>query len=115
MRSSGPDIGLVFAAPALPGTAARQPRPGDPDSVDARFEPFTITRDPFRNMDIGDCELVEEFARQVLPKLTTRGVKEDITCVPNQLSGSRFLVKGEILRPLPRSERRSTQEKATLP
>ena len=60
---------------------------------------------PFRNMGIADCELVEEFARQILPKLATRDLKQDITCVPYQQSGSRFLVRGEILRTLP--ERRA--------
>ncbi len=116
MRSLGPDLDLVFSAPALPDAPAGAARPGDPGAaLDARFEPFTITRDPFRNMDIGDCELVEEFARQVLPKLATRGLKEDIACVPNQQSGSRFLVRGEILRPLPRGGQRPSPESATLP
>ncbi|MDP8985246.1 MAG: hypothetical protein M3N97_09400 [Pseudomonadota bacterium] len=46
------------------------------------------------------CDLVEEFTRQILPRLVTRDLKHDITCVPYQQSGSRFLVKGEILRPL---------------
>jgi hypothetical protein len=69
--------------------------------VDARFEAFTITGDVFRNMGSADCELVEEFAHQILPKLVTRNLKRDITCVPFQQSGGRFLVRGEILRALP--------------
>jgi hypothetical protein len=92
-NSIGPSLSLVFSAVSVPNAAA-QP------VVDARFEQFTIGRDVFRNLDVGDCELVEQFAHQVLPKLTARDVKEDIACVPNQLSGSRFLVRGEILRPL---------------
>jgi hypothetical protein len=52
-------------------------------------------------MGIGDCELVEEITHQILPKLVTRELQHDIACVPYQLSGSRFFVKGEILRPLP--------------
>jgi hypothetical protein len=54
-------------------------------------------------MGAADCELVEEFAHQVLPKLATRNLKQDITCVPDQQSGGRFLVRGEILRSLPSS------------
>jgi hypothetical protein len=42
-------------------------------------------------------------SRQVLPKLVTRNLKQDITCVPYQQSGGRFLVRGEILRSLPSS------------
>jgi predicted aconitase len=77
---------------------------GDLAAVDARFEPFTLTSDAFRNLSVADCELVEEFARQILPKLSARDVKSDITCVPYQTSGSRFMVRGQILRALPRAE-----------
>jgi len=66
--------------------------------VDAHYEPFTLTSDAFRNYGVGDCELVEEFARDILPHFTARAVKQDITCVPYQASGSRFWVRGEILR-----------------
>ena len=52
-------------------------------------------------MGVGDCELVEEFVRQILPKLATRNVRQDITCIPHQLSGSRYWVRGEVLKPLP--------------
>ena len=59
-----------------------------------------------------DCELVQEFSRQILPKLVTRSLKRDITCVPFQASGSRFLVRGEILKPLPRAEQAAGRFKA---
>jgi hypothetical protein len=87
--------------PALPEPKRRPLHPGDLAAVDARFETFTITSDAFRNMGVADCELVEEFARQILPKLATRNVKLDIACVPFQQSGGRFLVRGEILRAAP--------------
>jgi hypothetical protein len=97
-------IDITFSAPALPDNAAKPLHLGDLAATDARFEPFTIASDAFRNMGIGDCELVEEFTRQILPRLATRDVKRDITCVPYQQSGSRFLVQGEILKTLPRAE-----------
>jgi hypothetical protein len=100
--SMAPSLHIIFSAPALPDPSAKPLHEGDLAATDARFETFTITSDAFRNMGIGDCELVEEFTHQILPKLSTRDVKRDITCVPYQQSGSRFLVKGEILRPLPR-------------
>ena len=50
----------------------------------------------FENFGVGDCELVEEFAREILAHLSARNVKQDITCVPYQTSGSRFFVRGEI-------------------
>jgi hypothetical protein len=97
----GPSLNIVFSAPAKPDPKGKPLHPGDLGAVDARFEPFTITSDAFRNMGVADCELVEEFARQILPKLVTREVKQDIACVPFQQSGGRFLVRGEILRTVP--------------
>ncbi len=99
-----PSLALVFSAPALPDPTAQPLHAGDLAAVDARFEPFTLTNDAFRNLTLADCELVEEFARQVLPKLSALDVKSDITCIPGQESGSRFIVRGQILRALPRAE-----------
>jgi hypothetical protein len=102
VSSLGPNLSIIFSSPALPDPAAKPLHSGDLAPVDARYEVFTLTRDVFRDFGIGDCELVEEFARQILPKLISRNVKQDITCVPNQYSGSRFFVRGEILRASPR-------------
>jgi hypothetical protein len=97
----GPSLSMVFSSPALPDPAGRPLHAGDLSRVDARFEAFSITSDAFRNMEIADCELVEAFAHQILPKLATRNLKQDITCVPFQQSGGRFLVRGEVLRSVP--------------
>jgi hypothetical protein len=117
VNSMAPSLHITFSAPALPDPSAKPLHEGDLAATDARFETFTITSDAFRNMGIGDCELVEEFTHQILPKLATRDVKRDITCVPYQRSGSRFLVKGEILRPLPRAEQAAPagREDSTVP
>ena len=103
-NSLSPSLDIRFSAPAVPDPAAKPLHAGDLAPMDARFEPFSIAPDAFRNMGMGDCELVEEFARQILPKLTTRDLKQDITCVPYQLSGSRYIVRGQILRALPPAE-----------
>lgn len=118
---------IVFSSPALPGPGAKPLHEGDLAATDARFEKFTITSDAFRNMGVGDCELVQEFVHQILPKLVVREVKQDIYCAPNPASGPgmgpapgspaagwpapgfsssgpRFLVRGEILKTLPRAE-----------
>ncbi|MDP9014700.1 MAG: hypothetical protein M3O41_18980 [Pseudomonadota bacterium] len=101
VNSIASSLSIVFSAPALADPADKPSHEGDLAATDARFEPFTIAGDAFRNMGVGDCELVEEFTHQILPKLVTRDLKRDIACVPHQQSGSRFLVKGEILRSLP--------------
>ncbi len=56
----------------MPDASAKPLHPGDLTAVDARYEPFTLTSDAFRNYGVGDCELVEEFAREILPKLAAR-------------------------------------------
>jgi hypothetical protein len=112
--SMGPSLSIVFSAPALPEPSARPLHPGDLAAVVARFDAFTITSDAFRNMGVADCELVEEFAHQILPKLVTRWLKQDITCVPLQQSGGRFLLRGEILRSVPSSASRSTSSRRRL-
>jgi hypothetical protein len=101
LATLGPSLSVVFSAPVLADAGVKPSRPGDLAAVDARFESFTLAVDVFRNMGAADCELVEDFARQILPKLVTRDLKQDITCVPFQQGGGRFLVRGEVLKSLP--------------
>jgi hypothetical protein len=98
---SGPSLTIVVSMPALPDAKPKPLHRGDLMAVDARFEAFTITNDVFRNLGMPDCELVQEFARQILPKFVTRDLTEDISCVPFQQGGGRFRVRGEVLRALP--------------
>jgi hypothetical protein len=112
VNSPAPSLNITFSAAALPDPSVKPLHEGDLAATDARFESFTIASDAFRNLGFGDCELVQEFSRQILPKLVTRSLKRDITCVPFQASGSRFLVRGEILKPLPRAEQAAGRFKA---
>jgi hypothetical protein len=98
LGSVGPSLNIVFFAAALP--SQKTPHPAEQAAMDAQFESFTITNDVFRDMGIADCELVQEFARQILPRFVIRNMKQDILCVPSPQSGSRFLIRGEILRSL---------------
>jgi hypothetical protein len=50
-----------------------------------------------RGLQIGDCELVEQFKYWVLTMFTTRNVAEQTTCVPYQESGSVINLKFESL------------------
>ena len=50
----------------------------------------------------GDCELVEQFRDTLLPMFTTRNLKQQITCVPHQESGSNFSLSFDVFAaPLP--------------
>ena len=103
-KSQNPGLHLEFSSPALLDEALSEQHAGAFEGVEARFERFMLTSDVLRNFDSADCELVQEFTRQILPMLTTRGLEQDITCVPYQRSGSRYLVRGEILRTLPNAQ-----------
>lgn len=109
VNSINPVLTVRFSAPAEPDATAKPPGAGDPAATEARFVAFTITSDAFRNMGIGDCELVEEFTRQILPKLATRRVKHDISCMPYRRNTNHFLVQGEILKALPRDAQAADQ------
>lgn len=93
-----PSLVIDFHTAAAPDPAAGPAPPSDL-RVEARYEPFKITADPFRNMGPAECELVEDFARQILPRFVTRGVTRNIACVPFQETGGNYWIKGEILKP----------------
>ena len=77
-------------APAANGENASPPVNGVWRSV--RF----ADRSP-RELALGDCELIEQFRDKVLPMFTTRKVESQMTCVPNQLSGSAINLRFEVL------------------
>jgi hypothetical protein len=49
----------------------------------------------------GDCELVDQFRREVLPMFATRNVDSRMTCVPHQESGSSIRLQFEALVEVP--------------
>ena len=96
LEGIGPGLSLEFWTPIpAPEKAAAG---ADTKFINARYESFTFHQDAFRNLDIGDCELVEEFVRQVMPKFTTRAVAQNISCIPYQAMGGSYRVSGEVLK-----------------
>ena len=93
-----PSLSMVFSSPTPADVNAKRLHSGDLTPLQARYQTFTLTRDAFKNYGIGDCELVEQFTRMILPRLSARQVRRDITCVPYQNAGSRYFVRGEILK-----------------
>jgi len=47
-------------------------------------------------LELGDCELIEEFRDRVLPLFTTRNISNDVTCVPHQISGSNYRLSYDV-------------------
>jgi hypothetical protein len=69
-------------------------------SVASAYEPFALAIDPFRNIGVADCELIEDFALQIMPKFATRNLQAKIACELPQ-GGGGFVLRGEILRNSP--------------
>ncbi len=82
------DLTFSTLAP-LDGTAANG------KSVNGAWRAVTLAAYAPRDLQIGDCELVEQFRQQVLPMFTTRNVVSSTTCIPNQESGSVIDLKFE--------------------
>jgi hypothetical protein len=69
--------------------------------VDAVWRPVALSPRTPRELNIGDCELVEQFRHNVLPMFTTRNIEDHVTCVPHQNSGSNIDLRFESLAPTP--------------
>jgi hypothetical protein len=70
-------------------------------AVNGTWRAVTLAAHAPRDLQIGDCELVEQFRQQVLPMFTTRNVASSTTCIPNQESGSLIDLKFDSFTALP--------------
>ena len=62
----------------------------------------------------GDCELIEELRKKVLPKLGVRTVNDDLQCVPNQLTLGQPRLEVDALVEMPKpDEATDAQNKGT--
>jgi hypothetical protein len=76
-------------------TLAPAAGPSDGPSIAGVWRPVALAARSPRELALGDCELVEQFRSQVLPKFTTRNLVDQTTCVPHQDSGSIINLKFE--------------------
>jgi hypothetical protein len=81
---------LKFATLALPGSPPVSGEKVDPSkpvvpAIGAWRAVKLAQRSP-RDLEAGDCELVEQFQRELLPYFVTRDVKEHMSCTPHQVS-----------------------------
>lgn len=99
------------AAPAaLPATQLgrdaprlrKEPPPPEP-AVGAWREVEFRSNTP-RWLDAGDCELVDQFRREVLPKFTTRDIVGGARCTPHQRSVLDIRLTFGVLAPLPSAD-----------
>jgi len=89
------DLTFYTLAP-LAGDAAANDKP-----VDGVWRPVALAALSPWQLQIGDCEVVDQFRTQVLPMFTTRGIENHTTCVPHQESGSLIDLKFQALAAAP--------------
>jgi hypothetical protein len=78
-------------SPAPAGTAAG-------DAVAGQWRKVTFSVDHPRELQSGDCELMEQFRDDVVKKtFATRKLVAQISCVPHQTAGTRFSLEFETL------------------
>jgi hypothetical protein len=56
------------------------------------------------NLEPGDCELIDELRRKVLPRLAVRLVKDNTGCIPHQVSPGRPQLEVDALVALPKPD-----------
>jgi hypothetical protein len=69
------------SAPAAADSAAATP-------VTAVWRHVVLAPHSPHDLQLGDCELVEQFRSRLLPLFTTRDVVDHVSCIPHELSGS---------------------------
>ncbi len=103
---------MTFYTLAPPGTEQPVPKPkkGRPATPAPPPEPGTgmwktvewRNKTPYW-LEYGDCELVDQFDREVLPMFTTRNHQSHMTCVPHEVMLGGIQVRFEVLAPLPKA------------
>jgi hypothetical protein len=69
----------------------------------AQWRRVSLTRGRL-DLQPGDCELIEELKKKVLPKLAVRIVKDDVQCSPHQLTLGQPRLEVEALLELPKPD-----------
>jgi hypothetical protein len=69
----------------------------------AQWRRVSLTRGRL-DLQPGDCELIEELQKKVLPKLAIRTVQDDVQCSPNQLTLGQPRLEVDALVELPKPD-----------
>jgi hypothetical protein len=93
------DLTFYTLAPTSGDSAA------DAKPVSAVWRPVSFASRSPRELQTGDCELVEQFRSNVLPLFTARNIVNQTTCIPNQLSGSNISLRFDSLSAAPGARR----------
>jgi hypothetical protein len=69
----------------------------------AQWRSVSLTRGRL-DLQPGDCELIDELQKKVLPKLAVRVVRDDVQCTPNQLTMGQPRLEVEALIEVPKPD-----------
>ena len=84
----------------------------DPDALapfPAQWKRVSLSRGAV-DLEPGDCELIEQLRRKVLPKLAIRVVKDGTHCTPQQLTPGQPQLEVEALVALPKPDEPKSNE-----
>ena len=73
-------------------------------SLPGEWRKLRFDRDRPRTLDLGDCELLEQFRDRVLPSCATRAMEDHTRCIPYQLSGTSLSLAFEVFAPVPTAD-----------
>jgi hypothetical protein len=92
-RISGAELDFYTLAPAKRNEGER---------VAGAWRAVALAERSPRELERGDCELVEQFKARVLPLFTTREIVDRTTCIPNQAAGTVINLKFESFTAAPK-------------
>ncbi len=94
------------APPPAPAkdAAGKDKVPEPPEPGVGAWRSVEITARLPHDIDSGDCELVDQFAKEILPTFTTRDLVSRMSCVPHQSNPSGIYLKFGVLGALPPSK-----------
>ncbi len=87
---------LAFSIPVP--VAAGEQVPGE--TFSAEYQELVVGYNKPRYLDYGDCELVEQFRREVLPLFVANGYDTGLSCVPGQRNLGGIAMRLNVLRPI---------------
>lgn len=76
----------------------------------AQWRSVSLTRGRL-DLQPGDCELIDELQKKVLPKLAVRVVRDDVSCMPNQLTMGQPRLEVEALIEVPKPDDATEKKK----
>ena len=92
-------IRLAFAMP-VPADKTDISR----EIIPAEWQEVRVVGHMSRHLDQGDCELLEQFKREVMPHLQVRDLRQKIRCIPYRRDFSRVRLNMTALKALEKTE-----------